>query len=104
MSTNYICLRLNQEELDRSSTMPDKATLPDDNDFTPLQIEIACQSLEAQLGKNEVKANFDKSRTHTEKCAWLWGQEALHNILTLEEDWKKKNNTEANKHRAAGQS
>ena len=84
--------------------MPEKPLLPDDNDFTPLQIEIASQSLEARLSKSDVTANFDKSRSHSEKCGWLWKQEALHEILSLENEFVEKSNTEANKHRATGES
>ena len=82
--------------------MPDKPLLPEDHDFTPMQVQIASQSIEASLEKGEMAKQFDKSRAHSDKFGWLWGLEKLHTVLELEDEYNGKDNEEANKHRCEG--
>ena len=83
--------------------MPDKPLLPDDHDFTPLQINIASQSIEAQLEKGVIAKQFDKTRPNSEKFAWLWSLAPLHQVLQLEDEFSGKSNAQANKHRSEGE-
>ena len=83
-------------------TMPDKPVLPEDHDFTPLQIGIASQSIEAQLEKGAIAKQFDKSRPNHEKFAWLCKLEPVHRVLDLQDEFCGKDNVLANQHRREG--
>lgn len=82
--------------------MPDTPRLPDSSDYIPKCVQYVAQGLGPKLPTGALEEHFNKQKNDLERFTYLWQQEMLHEMVTLEPEFEGKDQQKASQCRQKG--